>query len=126
MVVRRKGRRAERRGPVLVSTLVVGAALVLGLGIGGPATAGSRLPSSAVAPGPATPTPGGVSFEVLPVQPSGTPTGHPTPSPTRSGDLPVTGGDAASPGWLLAGGALLLLIGALIVATSRGVRRLRA
>ncbi|RKR89466.1 hypothetical protein BDK92_3814 [Micromonospora pisi] len=125
MVVRRKGQRAEHRARVLASALVAGSALALGLSIGGPAAADPGILVRAVAPVP-TAVPGGVTFEVLPVPPSGTPTGQPTPSPTASGDLPVTGGDSTSPSWLLAAGALLFLIGALIVATSRGVRRRRA
>lgn len=152
MVIRRDSRRAGRRQPALLVTLVAGAALVAILAPSGPAGADRPRPSVPLAvgtqargvlaadmvtgvPAPArvAPVPGGsalpngVTFEVLPVQPTGSPTSAPTPSPSKSGgNLPVTGDGSAPPGWLFAVGALLLLLGALVVTVSSRVRRRRA
>jgi hypothetical protein len=128
MVVRRDSCRWPYGQRGLLTAILAGVALVATLTIAGPGSAHRAVPLGAKAPAPdSTVARGGVTFEVVPIQPTASPTGRPTPSPsaTGGGHLPVTGADRLPPGWLLTVGVLLLLIGGLIVAGSAGVRRFR-
>ncbi|MFK3982425.1 hypothetical protein ACI2K4_18850 [Micromonospora sp. NPDC050397] len=156
MVVRSGSRHSKRTRPGPLTIVLAGATLAVILVPGGPAGAdrpGSYAPpvhlpvarisvaTQVAAGGPAlvrlAPVPddslgpGGVTFEVLPIPPSASPTGAPTstptPSPSKSGgNLPVTGDRLAPSGWVLAVGVLLLLLGALVVTASARARRRRA
>ncbi|WP_329106107.1 hypothetical protein OG792_34575 [Micromonospora sp. NBC_01699] len=128
MVVRQRSRRRTPGWWGLFAPILAGVALATSLTIDRPDAArqlGAVVPVAAPAP---TSGSGGVTFEVLPVQPTATPTGRPTPRPTGTGGghLPVTGDEPMPSGWLFVVGAVLLLIGALTVAVSRGLRRRRS
>ncbi|MEV4631392.1 hypothetical protein AB0J90_34495 [Micromonospora sp. NPDC049523] len=131
MVVRQASRRGtpSRRG--LFISILAGAALAAALTVDGPAAARQVVALSAVVPMVA-PGPGGtdVTFEVLPPEPTVSPTTPPTPPTPRpthtGGHLPVTGDDPMPPGWLFAVGGVLLLLGALTLAVSRGLRHRRS
>jgi hypothetical protein len=144
MIVR--SRRGEGRGPAgLLRAALAGATLIAALVIAGalpgwasrpvlPAAMVRAAAPLAAAPGPSART--NVTFEVVPAQPTGSPTSGPSPtggptsgptpgpSPT-GGNLPVTG-SGPLPGWLLALGAVLVLGGGLLVTLVRRTRSLRA
>ncbi|MGW4466407.1 hypothetical protein [Micromonospora sp. NPDC004704] len=135
MVVRAENRRGTpgRRSPL--TSILAGVALAVALTLDVPVATRHLVPLGAeapmVAPAPGGTSGGNVTFEVLPprptVSPTASPTDPPTPQPTHTGGhLPVTGDDPMPPGWLFFAGGLLLLLGALTLAISRGLRHRRS